>query len=143
MVEITLVILLTWIRIHIHQILWIRIRIQSMRIHVTGICVQLSHLLFCLLRAGSRFERWRIIRWSDPSWFQWVQSVEGMYTEHFISALFAFHSWMTITMYIVQMIKGVINFSPSTNCHFLNYAYCILRCFNNLMSSSLKFSPHC
>ena len=29
-------ILLSWIRIRIHQILWIRIRIQPMRIHITG-----------------------------------------------------------------------------------------------------------
>ena len=35
-VELNLVILLTWIRICIHKILRIRIRIQSMRIHITG-----------------------------------------------------------------------------------------------------------
>ena len=33
--EINLGILLTWIRIRIHQILLIRMRIQSMRIHIT------------------------------------------------------------------------------------------------------------
>ena len=39
-VEINLVILSTYIRIHIHQILWIRIRIQSIRIQITDLEVQ-------------------------------------------------------------------------------------------------------
>ena len=41
--EINLVILLTWIRIRIHQILWTRVRIQSMRILITEKSIKLHH----------------------------------------------------------------------------------------------------
>ena len=79
-------ILLPWIRIRIHQILWIRIRIQSLRINITGWTIvhvkwKATFLAFFYLfwSWNTYTARFKIMVnwWCDTGWYCWLSSTSS------------------------------------------------------------------